>query len=111
MRAKNAKEVAHWFRLSMRHFCVLGRNRRVLVPLSPVLIHFHSPSSFLYQKLQQLLQQDPGRAAPSLLPVTHWHPGPAKPQHGIPAVEWPSVLCRVIENQEPLREVADDYAV
>src|SRR6266566_1625247 len=87
------------------------RNRRASASLSPVLIHFHSPSSFLYQKLQQLLQQDPGGANSSLLPVTHRRPGPAKPQHGIPAVEWPTVLRRVMEHKEPLRKVADDYGV
>ena len=43
--------------------------------------------------------------------MTHRHPGAAKPQHGIPAVEWPTVLRRVVENQEPLRQVADDYGV
>ncbi len=34
-----------------------------------------------------------------------------KPQHGIPSAEWPTVLRRVAENQEPLRKVADDYGV
>jgi site-specific DNA recombinase len=87
------------------------RNRRASATLSPVLIHFHSPSSFLSQKLQQRLQQDPGGVDYSLLPMTDRHPGPAKPQRGIPAVEWPTVLCRVKEHQEPLRKVADDYAV
>jgi len=87
------------------------RNRRASASLSPVLIHFRSPTSFLYQKLQQFLQQDPGGATHSLMPMAHRHQGPAKPQHGIPAVEWPTVLRRVIEHQEPLRKVADDYGV
>jgi hypothetical protein len=43
--------------------------------------------------------------------MTQRHPGPAKPQHGIPPVEWPTVLRRVIENQEPLWKVAEDYGV
>ena len=34
-----------------------------------------------------------------------------KPPHGIPAVEWPNVLRRVIENEEPLHQVAKDYGV
>jgi hypothetical protein len=92
-------------------FCAFKRNRRASASLSPVLIHFHSPSSFLSQKLQQLLQEEPSSANPSLLPMMHRHPGPAKPQHGIPPVEWPTVLRRVIEHQEPLRKVADDYGV
>jgi len=77
-----------------------------------VLIHFHSPSSFLYQKFQQLLQHDQNRASDAaVLPITKRHPGPVKPRYGIPAEEWPMVLRRVIENQEPLRRVADDYGV
>jgi hypothetical protein len=77
-----------------------------------VLIHFHSPSSFLYQKLQQLLQHDQncGSNVP-LPPITNRHPGPAKPHYGIPPEEWPTVLRRVVEHQEPLRKVADDYGV
>ena len=39
------------------------------------------------------------------------HPGPKKPRYGIPSEEWPTVLRRVVENQEPLRKVADDYGV
>src|SRR5881396_1880895 len=58
------------------------RNRRATTSLSPVLVHFHSPSSFLHQKLQQRLQQDPGSANHSLLPITQRHPGPAKLRHG-----------------------------
>ncbi|HEY4033604.1 MAG TPA: hypothetical protein VGL94_06520 [Ktedonobacteraceae bacterium] len=34
-----------------------------------------------------------------------------KPRYEIPAEEWPTVLRRVVENQEPLRRVADDYGV
>src|SRR6266852_3034797 len=95
----------------MMNYTIDRRNRRASASLSPVLIHFHSPSSFLYQKLQQRLQQDPGGVDHPLLPMTHRHPGPAKPQHGIPAVELPTVLRRVMEHQEPLRKVADDYGV
>ena len=77
-----------------------------------MLIHFHSPSSFLFQKFQQLLQHDQNRARDApVLPLTKRHPGPAKPGYGIPAEEWPTVLRRVVENQEPLRRVADDYGV
>src|SRR5712692_8493025 len=95
----------------MMNYTIDRRNRRASASLSPVLIHFHSPSSFLYQKLQQRLQQDPSGVNHCPLPITHRHPGPAKPQHGILPVEWPTVLRRVIENQEPLRKVAEDYGV
>jgi hypothetical protein len=77
-----------------------------------VLIHFHSLSSLLSQKFQQLLQQNQNRASDApMLPLTKRHPGPVKPRYGIPAEEWPTVLRRVVENQEPLRRVADDYSV
>ncbi|HYU73877.1 MAG TPA: hypothetical protein VEL31_14445, partial [Ktedonobacteraceae bacterium] len=87
------------------------RNRRATATLSPVLIHFHSPSSYLYQKLQRLLEQVSSTAPHALLPTTKRHPGPKQPRHGIPSEEWPTVLRRVVENQEPLRKVADDYGV
>ena len=38
-------------------------------------------------------------------------PGPRKPAYGIPSSEWPNELHRVIDDQEPLRQVADDYHV
>ncbi len=92
--------------------CWQDRNRRATASLSPVLIHFHSPSSLLYQKFQQLLQRDQNRASDALvLPLTKRHPSPVKPRYGIPAEEWSTVLRRVVENQEPLRRVADDYGV
>jgi hypothetical protein len=46
-----------------------------------------------------------------MLPITNRHPGPAQPRYEIPSEEWSTVLRRVIENQEPLRRVADDYRV
>ena len=39
------------------------------------------------------------------------HPGPRESQHGIPSEEWPNVARRVLENHEPLRQVAADYGV
>jgi hypothetical protein len=90
---------------------LLNRNRRATATLSPVLIHFLSPSSFLSQMLQQLLQEDPDGVAHPLLPMARRHPGSARPQHGIPTVEWPTVQHRVLEDKEPLRKVADDYGV
>jgi hypothetical protein len=38
-------------------------------------------------------------------------PGPKKPKYCIPSSEWPNVIRRVLENQEALRTVADDYGV
>ena len=87
------------------------RNRRASASLSPVFIHFLSPASFLSQKLQQVFAQLNANGNTPLPVVTGRRPGPAKPKHGIPPTEWPTVQRRVLENQEPLRKVADDYGV
>ncbi|HEY5004239.1 MAG TPA: hypothetical protein VII61_13845 [Ktedonobacteraceae bacterium] len=98
------------FILEKLHY-LSNRNRRASASLSPVLIHFHSPSSYLSQKLQQVLAQQKDNGNPPLLLVTGRRPGPAKPKHGIPPTEWPTVQRRVLENQESLRRVAGDYGV
>ena len=87
------------------------RNRRASATLSPVFIHFVSPASYLYQKLQQLLAQLQTHGNTPLPVLTQRRPGPAKPKHGIPPTEWPTVQRRVLENQESLRQVASDYGV
>ena len=76
-----------------------------------MLIHFLSPASFLSQKLQQALAQLHTDGNIPLPLVTGRRPGPAKPKHGIPPTERPTVQRRVLENQEPLRKVASDYGV
>ena len=38
-------------------------------------------------------------------------PGPKQLNYGIPADLWPTVVQRVVEQQEPLRTVAADYGV
>jgi hypothetical protein len=80
------------------------RNRRASNSLSPVLIHFIAPYGKLYLRLLAL-----GSIPPIL--TAQQHPGSKKPKNGIPSEEWPNVVSRVIENQEPLRMVADDYGV
>jgi hypothetical protein len=87
------------------------RNRRASASLSPVLIHFHSPSSFLSQKLRQILTQLHANGNTPLPVGTGRRLGTEKPKHGIPPTEWPTVQRRVLENQEPLRRVAGDYGV
>lgn len=39
------------------------------------------------------------------------HPGPHEPHWKIPSSEWSTILCRVEQNKEPLRQVALDYEV
>jgi hypothetical protein len=79
--------------------------------LSPVFIHFVSPSSYLSQKLQQVLAQLKVDSNTPFPLKAGRRPGPSKPKHGIPPAEWPTVQRRVLENQEPLRRVASDYGV
>jgi len=49
--------------------------------------------------------------SPLLQPIANQHPGPANPPYEILSEEWPTMLRCVVENQEPLRKVADDYNV
>jgi hypothetical protein len=44
-------------------------------------------------------------------PQTQRHPKPGNPHWKIPVAEWPAALRRIEENNEPLRQVAKDYAV
>ncbi len=48
---------------------------------------------------------------PVVVSLSQRRPGPDAPQRKIPVSEWPNVVRRVVENQEPLCKVADDYGV
>ena len=74
--------------------------RRVSVPLSPIFALFLEPSGKLYQRLQDLLAEDKQaqRSTPPLL--QHRWPGPKNPADGLSALEWPTVLQRVLEKKE-----------
>lgn len=48
---------------------------------------------------------------PTVISSPQHYPGPDQPQWKIPVSEWPNVVRRVVENQEPLRKVASDYGV
>ena len=87
---------------------IIERNRRASVSLSPVLIHFLAPQGKLYQRLLTL-EQILGSIPPPL--TAQERPGPKHAKQGIPSHEWPNVLRRVLENQDPLRQVAADYGV
>ena len=79
--------------------------------LSPILYLFLAPSGVLYQKLQYLLTEDEKAQRSTPSNIRHRRPGPRNPAYVISASEWPTVLQRVLENNEPLRKVADDYGV
>jgi hypothetical protein len=87
------------------------RNRRATTSLSPVLIHFLPSSGKLYLKLQQFLGAVHAATNEPLTLITPRHPGPKVPKRSIPREKWPTVLRRVVENQEPLRKIAGDYGV
>jgi hypothetical protein len=90
---------------------LLERNRQVSVTLSPTLTLFLEPHGKLYLKLQQVLAQLQLNVSTPLPLAPRRRPGPAKPKYRIPPTEWPTVQRRVLENQEPLRQVASDYGV
>src|SRR5258708_36205078 len=89
------------------------RTRRATTSLSPVLTLYLASSGKPYLKLQELFAQDQIHVSnfPLPIPITQRRPGPKNPRHGIPLIEWPSVVRRVIDDQEPLRKVAEDYGV
>ena len=73
-----------------------------------MLIHFLAPHGKLYQQLLAL-EQVLG-SIPTLVSAQQ-RPGPREPHHGIPPEEWPNVVRRVLEDHEPLRQVATAYGV
>jgi hypothetical protein len=77
-----------------------------------VLTHYLAPSGKLYLKLQEYLAQE--KPATNIIPLpvtTPRQPGTKKQRQHIPTEQLPDVLHRVLENQEPLRKVAEDYNV
>ena len=79
--------------------------------LSPIFYLFLIPSGKLYQKVQCLLAEDetPEESHPPVM--KHRCPGPKRITYGIPASEWPTVVQRVVEQQESLRTVAAAFGV
>jgi hypothetical protein len=80
--------------------------------LSPILYHFLITSGVLYQKVQHLLAEDePTEGSHPPLVIKHQRQGPKHPSYGIPTSQWPTVVYRVVEQQESLRTVAAAYDV
>ncbi len=65
----------------------------------------------LYLKVHHLLAEDERvqRSSPPLLKQRR--PGPKHPNYGLPAEHWPTVVHRVVDQEEPLRTVAAAYGV
>ena len=79
--------------------------------LSPIFYLFLAPAGRLYQKVQHLLVEDESSRQSNPPLLKHRRPGPKQPNYGIPADLWPTVVQRVVEQQEPLRTVATAYGV
>jgi len=58
-----------------------------------------------------VLAQDETHDVSPLPIVGKRRPGPKHPAYGIPPSHWPMVIHRVVENNEPLRAVAQEYGV
>ncbi len=58
-----------------------------------------------------MLAQDETHDVSPLPIVGKRRPGPKHPAYGIPPSHWPMVIHRVVENNEPLRAVAQEYGV
>ena len=79
--------------------------------LSPILYLFLAPSAKLYLKIQDVLAHDEVHDACPPPIVDKRRPGPKHPKYGIPVEHWPMVIHRVVQNNEPLRTVAQEYGV
>ena len=87
------------------------RNRRVSATLSPILYLFLAPAGKLYLKVQDVLAHGETHDASPPPIVGKRRPGPKHPKYGVPTEHWPMIIHRVVENNEPLRTVAQDYGV
>lgn len=80
-------------------------------PLSPIFSLFLAPAGKLYLKVQDVLtlEETYDAGPPSI--VGKRRPGPKHPNYGIPAEHLPMIMHRVVENNEPLRAVAQEFDV
>ena len=76
-----------------------------------MLTLYLAPDGELYVLLQDLLAQDQVSIITLPTVTTPRKPGPKKPRRSIPSIEWSAVVRRVVDNEEPLRKVAEDYGV
>jgi hypothetical protein len=79
--------------------------------LSPIFYLFLAPSGKLYLKVHHLLAGDELFQGSNPPLLKHRRPGSKHPNYCIPAPVWPTIVHRVVEQQESLRAVAADYGV
>ncbi len=87
------------------------RNRRVSNTLSPIFYLFLAPSGKLYLKVQHLLAGDELVQSSNPPLLKRRRSGPKHPNCGLPEDLWPTVVQRVVEQQESLRTVAAAFGV
>jgi hypothetical protein len=103
----------HWSnrnRRAMNH-----RSHLALIPidklfanLSAILVYTSKPGADCTQSSDPFTRTLDN---PAIISFAQRHPGPDEPYWKIPVSEWPNVVRRVVENQEPLCKVAGDYGV
>jgi hypothetical protein len=79
--------------------------------LSPIFYLFLASAGTLYLKVQQLLDCDELHDVGPPPIVGKRRPGPKHPHYGIPTEHWPIIMHRVVENNESLRAIAQEYGV
>ncbi len=65
----------------------------------------------MYLKVQHLLAHDEAHNVNPPPLVGKRRPGSKHSKYSIPTEHWPMIMHRVVENNEPLRTVAQEYGV
>ena len=55
--------------------------------------------------------EEPAEGSPPPVVIKQRRPGPKQPADSLPTAQWPTVVHRVVEQNEPLRKVAQAYGV
>ncbi len=120
-----AARIIHHVESEHRFFCrhpkiyVLRRNRRDLIlrslltriPLD-LLFEDHEDATICAPEMSTPPQARPRRSRhPQSESLLQRYPGSQLPKWKIPPAEWPTVVARIEQNHEPLRQVARDYGV
>src|SRR2546423_9760248 len=88
------------------------RNRRVSSPLSPIFSLFLEPTGRLYHKVQHLLaEEERAEGSPPPAVIKHRRPGPKQSASSLPTGPWPTVVPRVVGQNEPLPTVPQAHGV
>ncbi|WP_201386813.1 hypothetical protein [Ktedonobacter sp. SOSP1-52] len=103
----------HWSQRNRR--ATNHRSHLALIPIDKLfsgrrdILVYTPKSSSEYIQSDDPFDQAPHN--PEVVSLSQRRPGPGTPQWKIPVSEWPNVVRRIVENQEPLRKVAVDYRV